>query len=144
MNEGMAIIIAGSREFNNYQLLENMCDLYTNDKNDVTVISGGARGADRLGEIYSTSKGFRLLRIEADWNEYGKSAGFRRNCDMAITAKNYIEYVCIAFSVNKSKGTDHMINICKRYNIPCLKVEITDKSPTGVVATYFDNKIKEA
>ena len=59
---------------------------------------------------------------------------------MAITANSYIDRMCIAFSVNKSRGTNHMINICKRYNVPCLKVELTDDSPTGVVATYYENK----
>ena len=140
MNKGMAIIVAGSREFNNYQLLQDVCDMQTKDRDDVTIISGGARGADKLGEDYSIERGFKLLRIEAEWNEYGKSAGYRRNCDMAITANSYIDRMCIAFSVNKSKGTNHMINICKRYNVPCLKVELTDDSPTGVVATYYKNK----
>lgn len=140
MNKGMAIIIAGSREFNDYELLKRVCDMYTNDRNDVTIISGGARGADKLGEDYSIERNFKLLRIEAEWNEYGRSAGYRRNCDMAITANNYIDRMCVAFSIDNSRGTNHMINICKRYHIPCLKVEITDKSPTGAVFTFFENK----
>ena len=69
MNKGMAIIVAGSREFNNYQLLKDVCDMYTKDRDDITIISGGARGADKLGEEFTIERGFRSIRIEDESNE---------------------------------------------------------------------------
>ena len=52
-------------------------DLIT-DGEDIVIISGTASGADRLGERYAKEKGFQLRRFPADWNRYGKSAGYRR------------------------------------------------------------------
>lgn len=143
MIKGKAVIIAGSRNFDNYELLKNICDSIidnSDNRDSITIISGGARGADKLGEKYSKDNNYNLVRKDADWNTYGRSAGYRRNCDMAIEAAKYESSLCVAFSVNNSRGTNHMIDICKNHRIPCLKVEIVDDSPTGALCTFIDNK----
>jgi len=47
------IIIAGGRNFSDYNTLCKYCDLAlsTLDKDKITIVSGKARGADKLGEI---------------------------------------------------------------------------------------------
>lgn len=50
--------------------------------------------------------------MPADWNKYGKSAGYKRNEQMAIYAD-----ACLAFWDGKSKGTKHMIGLAKRHNL---------------------------
>lgn len=57
-------------------------DEYGNWLPDVTVISGGAKGADNLGEDWATINMTRLEVFKADWNTYGKKAGILRNQDM--------------------------------------------------------------
>jgi hypothetical protein len=111
-NEGLPqfyVIIAGGRDFNDYKLLQKECDYLLQNlvgKYDIVIISGAAKGADTLGERYARIRGFRLKRMPADWDKYGKSAGYRRNVDMANAAD-----ACICFWDRYSKGTSHMINI---------------------------------
>ena len=96
-------IIAGGRDFNDenraFELLYEMID--TSD----TVLSGGARGADAVGEKFAKSYSIALDLYPADWGKYGKGAGFERNARMAEDAD-----VLLAFWDGKSKGTKHMID----------------------------------
>lgn len=88
------VIIAGSRDFNNYRLVQLFTDFYLADHaiGNLEIVSGAARGADHLGELYAESRMIRLKKMPADWNTFGKSAGFRRNEEMARYAD-----CCIAF-----------------------------------------------
>lgn len=91
------IIVAGSRDFNNYELVKNILDEYMEYpqfKNPV-IVSGGARGADSLGERYAKENNLQLEIYPADWNRYGKSAGYKRNVEIARlkeTARKTLEY----------------------------------------------------
>jgi len=106
--DNFKVIIAGSRGFSNYKLLKETCDKLLKDKkktHNVIVISGNAKGADSLGEKYSNDEGLDLEIFPADWKKFGKSAGFRRNEQMAEFAD-----ALIAFWDGKSHGTKHMID----------------------------------
>lgn len=74
-----------------------------------TVISGAARGADRLGEIWASEFNVPCERFTADWDSYGKAAGYKRNVQMAENAE-----ALIALWDGVSKGTKHMIDIANR------------------------------
>ena len=104
------IIVAGGRSFNNYDLLEQKLDYYLSSKinegYDILIISGTAKGADSLGEKYAINKGYEIERFPANWDKYGKSAGYRRNVDMANVAD-----ACIVFWDGTSPGSKHMIDI---------------------------------
>ena len=109
--ENFKVIIAGSRGFSNYKLLKETCDKYLREKkktHNVVVISGHARGADSLGEKYASDEDLDLEIYPADWKKYGKSAGFRRNEQMADIAD-----AVIAFWNGESHGTKHMIDIAE-------------------------------
>lgn len=103
----MKIIIAGGRDFNDYAKLESsMFDCFDGDS--VHIISGNARGADRLGEAWARARNIPVTIMPAEWDKYGKSAGYRRNQDMAKKAD-----AVIAFWDGASRGTKHMIDIAK-------------------------------
>lgn len=110
----MKVIIAGSRNFNDYKLLYHICnkELTTQDE----IVSGTAKGADRLGELYAKEIGLTISQFPADWDLWGKSAGYKRNVEMAKYADGLI-----AFWDGKSKGTKHMIDIAKQHK---LKVKV--------------------
>lgn len=116
------VIICGTRYFSKYPLLKAKCDYYLSNKSEVTIISGCAKGADSLGERYATEKGFNILKYPADWERYGKSAGYKRNQQMAEIADGVI-----AFWDGKSKGTQHMINIAKEKNIRVIVVRYKEE-----------------
>lgn len=118
----LRVIIAGSREFNNYELLKEKCidRIAAHNPNalPVRIISGTARGADQLGEQFAKEENYLLSKFPADWDKYGKSAGYRRNVEMAKFAiDNRNKGFLVAFWDGKSKGTKWMIDIAKRYGL---------------------------
>ena len=118
----MRIIIAGSRDFNDVEMLNkevlkvlNILYLESNNKlrrKDIEMISGTANGADKLGESFAKHYNIKLTLFPADWNKYGKSAGYKRNKQMSLYAKEN-NGVLIAFWNGTSKGTKLMIDIAK-------------------------------
>lgn len=112
----MRIIIAGSRNFEDYNFLKDSCNYSFQNIKDITIISGTANGADKLGEKYAIENNLSLIKYPANWNKYGKSADYKRNEEMAKNADGLI-----VFWDGESKGTKHMIDLAKQYK---LKVKI--------------------
>jgi hypothetical protein len=111
------LVIAGSRDFDDYELLKMKADKITRRiKKQIVVVSGTAKGADRLGERYAKERGYDVAYFPADWNRYGKRAGMLRNCDMATLVKNLRGGV-ICFWDGSSPGTRGMINICEELGV---------------------------
>lgn len=112
------VIIAGTRDFNRYELLETeaaaLVDWLKSQHPDctITIVSGGARGADLLGERFARSHKYKLVRVPADWQKYGNHAGPIRNRQMLNYAREAIG-VLLAFWDGKSRGTRNMIDIAK-------------------------------
>lgn len=104
----MKVIIAGSREFMDFPLLFSKCEEILEHESDIEIVSGTAKGADKLGEHYASLKGYGVARFPADWDKHGKAAGFLRNKEMAEYAD-----VLIAFWNGESKGTKHMIDLAE-------------------------------
>ena len=103
------VIIAGTRYFNNYALLCEYADYKLSEvRQPIEIVSGHARGADTLGERYAKERGYKLTIFPAEWEKYGKSAGPRRNKEMAEYAN-----ALIAMWDGKSIGTKNMIDIAK-------------------------------
>lgn len=106
----MKTIVAGSRGFNNYDLLCNELNDWNQFGAEITeIVSGTAQGADKLGEQFAKEYHFPIKQFPANWQEFGKSAGYIRNKQMA----DYAE-VLIAFWDGKSKGTKHMIDLANQ------------------------------
>jgi len=109
------LVIFGSRDFDDYELLERWVDTIRNTYSlkVVELVSGTARGADKLGELWAATHVVPITPFPAEWGKYGKSAGYRRNAEMAEYATH-----AIGFWDGKSKGTKHMIDLCHRADIP--------------------------
>ncbi len=112
----MKTIIAGSREFSDYDEMCRALDVFEKQYGQVTeVVSGSARGTDKLGERWAKERSIPITRFPAKWNENGKAAGYIRNAEMAAYADSLV-----AFHVDKSKGTAHMIRLAKERGIYCM------------------------
>ena len=99
------VIIAGGRDFSDYELLsKTMKDYLTSIKDDICVVCGQARGADTLGEQYAKEHNHSVQYYPANWKRYGKAAGYIRNTEMANNAD-----ALVAFWDGQSLGTKHMI-----------------------------------
>lgn len=109
----MRMIIAGGRDFNDFELLSNTVDdLFHNRLPISTIISGTAKGADTLGAEYAKKNGIYLKEYYPDWQQHGKKAGILRNITMADNAE-----LLLAFWNGESKGTNHMINIALKKSL---------------------------
>ena len=108
----MKVIIAGGRDFNDYDLLCRKADYYLSRQSEIEIVSGTAKGADKLGERYAEERQYPIKRFPADWSMWGKRAGYIRNTDMAEYAD-----ALIAFWDGKSRGSKHMINIATEQNL---------------------------
>lgn len=120
----LKIIIAGGRDFDQYNYLDDVCSSFIrlaywlntiHHPNNIEIVSGTARGADKLGEQYALNNKIPIIRFPADWNTYGKRAGYLRNQEMAKYAD-----VLIAFWDGKSKGTKHMIDLALKHGLEVL------------------------
>lgn len=125
--EKFKVIIAGGRDFNDYQLLKEKCLYYLQNKlPNVEIVSGTANGADKLGEQFGEEHNLNIERFPAKWkllegdfpisigtNGYGKKynklAGHNRNREMYEYAD-----ALIAFHDGKSTGTKNMIETSKK------------------------------
>ena len=120
------IAIVGSRDFNNYEYLKFELLKYINKRLDSTItpgqpykrvdleveiVSGGARGADTLAEKFANEFGFKTVIYKPDWDLYGKRAGFIRNAKIVDACD-----ILFAFQINKSRGTQHSIDLAREKN----------------------------
>ena len=111
----MKLIIAGSRTFTDYQRL---CQVLAPDRHRIAqVITGGARGADQLGYRWAWKHAIRHQLFRAEWERFGKSAGMRRNHQMAQAGD-----VLVACWDGQSPGTAHMIQCMEQLGKPVVVV----------------------
>ena len=106
----MKYIVAGGRDFNNYSIARQVLSQFTDID---TIVCGDARGADTQGKIYAMQYNIPIKYFPAQWDEYGKAAGFIRNVEMGAYAD-----ALIAFWDGQSKGTKHMIKTMKMNKKP--------------------------
>src|ERR1700712_3281156 len=93
------IIVCGSRSFRDRELLTRTMDRLTRKFPRLIVLSGGAVGADGLGEEWAFSWWWTVMRYHPDYDTHGKKAPLVRNSEMAAYATR-----CVAFWDNKSPG----------------------------------------
>jgi hypothetical protein len=106
----MKTIIAGSRSIQNIHFLLKAIEKI--DWEITEVVCGKARGADHLGELWANFMNIPVKEFPANWNKYGRSAGYKRNAEMA----EYADAV-IALWDGESRGTQHMINLANSNNL---------------------------
>ena len=117
------ILICGGRDFLDYDLLKRTLDelLLEFKSNNVTIIQGGAKGADFLAKVYAnscTSSKVECLEFPAAWFKYGKKAGPIRNQTMLDEGKPDL---VVAFS--GGAGTKDMVSRAVKAGVEVLLVE---------------------
>ena len=113
----MRIVIAGSREFDDYELLKGTLNHILDEQTaSVELVAGHAKGADLLAEKYARENGLPIHIIKPDWKTYGRAAGPIRNRQMLDYAKEESPLV-VAFWDGKSKGTRNTIETARSLGI---------------------------
>ena len=112
----LKVIVAGGRDFTDYAHLSTVIFDYAESVGEevaVSIVSGMARGADKLAVDFAKQEGVKLYDFPAKWDLYGKRAGFIRNDAMSVFADELI-----VFWDGLSKGTRNMIQTMERLNKP--------------------------
>lgn len=128
------ILVAGSRDIVSFRSVARKIARYLKDMRlsprDVIFISGRARnGPDDF--IYHIAK--RVLKVElaeypADWDRYGKSAGYKRNIEMLNNAD-----VALFFHDGVSNGTNQGIEYAEDHGAELNLTYETYIMPAGEV-----------
>lgn len=106
----MKTIIAGSRGITN--LHDVICAVADSGFEITEVVSGCARGVDRLGEQWAALNKLPVQQFPAKWYELGRSAGLVRNVVMAEYAD-----ALVAVWDGQSRGTRHMIETAQKHGL---------------------------
>lgn len=108
LDERKALAIIGSRGFIDYDRLSGIFQRYFLCKHSI-IVSGGANGADALGKQLAYAYNLDYVEFPADWDRFGKSAGFRRNKDIITCADDVL-----CFWDGISKGTANSLGLAKK------------------------------
>lgn len=117
----MKLIIAGSRNYDHgfIELIDIALDMLGLECPEEAV-SGGCRGIDKLGEGWAVWHDIPIKSFPANWEKYGRSAGPRRNQQMA----NYADAALVIYDGNPESGSANMINQMKKLGKPVYTVTL--------------------
>lgn len=101
--EKAVLAIVGSRNWTNVDPIIKGLERLSPD--EFKIISGGAKGVDRIAETHAKKLGYEFEAFLPDWDKYGKSAGMRRNSQL-VDAADFL----VAFWDGQSRGTLDSIN----------------------------------
>lgn len=111
-------LVAGSRTITDYNYIKETLDYFLQNKTEITIVSGGARGVDSLAERYAKERNYGLKIFPANWDKYGKQAGYIRNDEMHKYISQFSDRGIVAFWDGKSKGTAHNFGLATKYDTP--------------------------
>lgn len=119
------VLVCGSRSITDTQWVYSQIEKYTQELirsnptnlNNPVLIEGEARGVDSIAKAYAIEHNWSIESYPAEWDKYGKSAGYIRNDIMVKEA----DFVLVLWD-GQSRGTKHDIDLCRRYNKPYFMV----------------------
>jgi len=127
VSETYRVLVTGSREFTDYTtvcmelggVLRHLIAT-VRPVPKIVVVHGAARGADELADRAARAFGMIPEPHPADWDAYGKSAGYRRNAEMVKAGAD----VCLAFYQPGAgnRGTDHCARLAEKAGIPVRRI----------------------
>jgi hypothetical protein len=117
----MRIIFSGSRNWSDEPVVLDALKMIITkfEKDQVTIVVGGAKGLDQIAENLAKSLHLKVDVFYADWDLHGKAAGPIRNQKMLDSGADLL----VAFPSKDSKGTRHMIDISQKAGIKTIIYE---------------------
>lgn len=112
--DGKRVAVVGSREYPN---LEEVEEFIGSLPPDCTIVSGGAKGVDTAAKQAAKKWDFKYVEWPAEWNKYGKQAGFYRNYQIVYNCD-----IVVAFWDGYSSGTKHTIDIAREQGRRCIVI----------------------
>jgi YspA, cpYpsA-related SLOG family len=116
----MRLLVCGSRTWNDYRLLRRTLEatIAQHQAEQVTIIEGGARGADRMAGHLACLHGWGLEVYPARWQQEGRAAGFRRNARMLREGRPELVVAFTVGPLEASRGTADMVRRARAAGVP--------------------------
>lgn len=109
----MKVIIAGSRGIDDpAEIFAAMVQANREGIEPTEIVTGCARGADKLGIFWARLEKLPIKRFPADWDCYGKAAGHIRNEAMA----KYADALVLVWN-GRSPGSQSMLQLATHYKL---------------------------
>jgi hypothetical protein len=133
----MRVLVCGSRDWTDEQAIFTVLNGYLSHDMPMTVIEGGARGADSIAERWALihqdtqsmssppEKLVELCVYPAQWEKYGRTAGPRRNMHMLADGKPDVVWAFVNKPLHESRGTADMVRRTRKAGIPTYVVNAT-------------------
>lgn len=118
----MRILVTGSRTWDRPLPIAVALLVHSGGREDVTLVHGGANGADYYAERAAEAFGWKTEEWIPNWNEHGRKAGIVRNLLMIESEPD----LCIAFTRGNSPGTTHCAEAAERHGIPTIWIYYED------------------
>lgn len=139
-NKPVFVTVAGPRDYTDNEFVTNILDgllshIVTKHNRKVHIIEGGASGVDYLAKRYALQRRVEYTEVKADWGQYGRSAGPRRNGKMAEMS----DY-CIVF-YKGTKGSASMIAEALKKRVPVYVISISAR--VGVGKKFMINSLED-
>lgn len=118
----MRVLVTGSRDWLDTDAIDTaiqnaICNMW----GPHTVVHGACpTGADAQADYWARYRGLTVERHPADWDIYGKAAGFRRNAEMVTAGAD----VCLAFIKGASRGATHTADLAEKAGIRTIRFEV--------------------
>lgn len=111
------VLVTGSRDWVYWPTIQlTLADAARRaDGQPVTLVHGACpRGADFIADCVARAWDWQVERHPAEWQRFGKAAGFIRNRVMVEAGADE----CLAFIKNRSKGASHTADLAEAHGIP--------------------------
>jgi len=126
----MRLPVVGTRTFDGVDLIDAHLDRWRREHPSLTIVSGGARGADRLAAAYARRHHLELVQFRPDWSQHGRRAGAIRNRQIVDNAD-----ALVAFWDEQSPGTRITLEMAIGKGIPSTVV-----TPDGIEYAFSRNQ----
>lgn len=120
----MRVLVCGGRDFDDWELLYRTLDKLP--ANEITIIEGGAIGADFLSRVWAKHRRQSYVEFPADWKTHGRAAGPIRNKQMLIEGEPDL---VVAFP--GGRGTANMVQQARSAGVPVSVVMPLPEPPEG-------------
>jgi len=118
MTAPFRVLVTGSRDWDDDPLLCITLAMAVQEApagaRPVIVHGACPRGADNTADIWARNHRLVIERHPADWDQFGKAAGFRRNAEMVAAGAD----LCLAFIKDGSRGATHTAGLAEKAGIP--------------------------
>ena len=112
MENQFRVIVAGSRDFFDYELVKTKLDILLSKQENVVILSAMETGADSLGVRYAREHKLLISWYPATPSQHGLRARIYRNQEMSMNAD-----ACVCFWNGKSEGAKHMLECAENMDL---------------------------